>query len=83
MHRRHTIACLKCAEYRLLALLEEEEQSGRRIHTPKQIYNPEAQRWQYHWHFRGHTRQIQEAHVPVIMEFINSPSAKRLSAATR
>jgi len=82
MHRRHTISCLKCANYRLLALLEEEEAAGRKIHIPNQTYNPQAGVWNYHWRLRGHTRQLSNyRQVEIIMEFINSPNRKRLNVA--
>jgi hypothetical protein len=75
-HRRHTIASLGGSNAKLLGLLREEDRLGKTIHIPKQIFNPEADRWQYHWCLRGHDRQITFEQVEFIMTYRNTVSTK-------
>ena len=70
MHRRHTIARLVISNWHLHCLLEQEEMAGRVIHQPKPIFNPAAGRVQYHWHHRGHDRQLSEEQVSIVREHI-------------
>ena len=79
--RRHTITSLGCSNAQLLGLLKEEDRLGKTIHTPKQIFNPEADRWQYHWYLRGHDRQITWDQVEFIMTYKNTVSTKFIPSA--
>jgi len=71
MHRRHTITKLDISLAQLSFLLKEEDRLGKRIHDPKSIFNPDERRLQYHWHFRGHDRQIRFDMVEVICSFLS------------
>jgi hypothetical protein len=75
MHRRHTITRLQISNWHLHCLLETEEQAGRRIHDPSRIYNPTAGVWNYHWHHRGHDRQLTLEQVEIVREHIMSACA--------